>query len=145
MGDEWRGTNPFYLMIRHAQLDGAIVHTVVDLDEEGWTTIHSRIMRLPGRWYLVRKEDRTMPIVITVAEGEQPYYVARHVGIGSETPESLIQTEVIAYGLGKKRTDGHVDRLWHFHPQGVTVAGDDVDDIGVEIVKAMAVMGVGSE
>jgi hypothetical protein len=54
------------------------------------------------------------------------------------TPEKLIQHETIAYGLGKDD-----QWLWHFPEAGITVAGDDVMPIGIDVVKvtnALALM-----
>lgn len=133
---DWKGNHPFYLMIRHKQHDGKMVGTVVDLDEGGWSAKHKDLMRKPGRWYLVHKETRTMPLAMTVEEGEQPYYKARHVGIGSMTAEQVSQSELIAYGIGKKFRDGHVERMWYF-PQGMAVMGDDVNPIGIEMLKVV--------
>ena len=138
MGDtqQWHGDNPYYLMIRHAQdSDGKVVITVVDLDEKGWATTHKELMRKPGRWYLVHKEFQAIHLAMVVEEGDQPYYVARHVGIGSGV--GVTQAEVIAYGIGKKRPSGHVERLWRF-PQGLTVTGDDVNPLGIEVLKALS-------
>lgn len=141
--NDWKGDHPFYLMIRHRQDDGKMVSTIVDLDEGGWSEKHKDLMRKPGRWYLVHKVTRTMPLAMTVEEGEQPYYKARHVGIGSMPKDKVIQNELIAYGIGKKRLDGHVDRLWYF-PQGMAVCGDDVNAIGIEMLKVVNTIGMGA-
>ena len=93
-------------------------------------------MRKPGRWYLVDKATNVMPVAMLVEEGDQPYYVARHVGMGSGVRENTIQSETVAYGIGKKRPDGTVERLWHFY-EGVTVTGEDVYAFGIEVAKTM--------
>lgn len=135
MADEWKGENPFYLMIRHAQeSDGVIVNSIIDLDEEGWSQTYAHLMRIPGRWYLIRKETSIITLAMVVKEGEQPYYKARHIGMGSMVGEEVEQSEVIAYGLGRKLVDGHVERMWHFPDGPVTVIGDDVNDIGRELL-----------
>lgn len=136
MEDEWRGDNPFYLLIRHPQpSDGKMVQTVIDLDDIGWQERNAEIIGLPGRWYLVRKHDRAMPVAMVVKEGERPYYKARHVGMGAGTPDNTVQAEVIAYGLGKQKEDDTHDQIWHFFPGDVTCAGDDVNPIGTEVLK----------
>lgn len=130
---DWHGDNPFYLIIR--TLDGA--GTAIDLDEKGWSTKHHDLMRVAGTWYLVLKSTGFIPIAITVQEGEQPYYTARHVGIASSVPDAdgnVPRAQTVAYGLGKKRLDGHVDRLWHFM-NGLTVTGDDAEHFGIESIK----------
>lgn len=66
-----------------------------------------------------------------VDEGDQPYYAARHVGHGIGSPN--IQ-EIVAYGIGKKTAEGTI-RLWVL-PGGMICGGDDVDRIGVMMVKA---------
>lgn len=133
---EWAGENPFYLLIRHPQVtDGKMVATIIDLDEPGWMDRHSDITELPGRWFLVHKETKAMPIAVLVNEGERAYYKARHVGVGAGTPDAVLQAEVIAYGIGKEKADGTHDQLWHFFPGNITCAGDDVNPIGIEVLK----------
>ena len=136
MEGDWLGSNPFYLMIRHPQLsDGKIVNTIVDLDEADWIERHAEIIGLPGRWFLVHKENNEMPLAMVVLHGEKPYYKARHVGVGAGTPENTVQAETIAFGLGKECLDGSHSNLWHFYPGNITCAGDDVNPIGVEVLK----------
>ncbi len=125
---DWQGPNPFYLIISPRDGEGA----VIDLDETGWATLHADLMRLPGTWLLVHKEGQRAPLMVIVYEGEQPYYTARHVGVTGSGGGN----EITAYGIGKKLTDGHVLRLWTM-PNGIVCGGDDVDDIGVRIVKTM--------
>lgn len=129
---DWQGDCPVFLIIVIG--DEA---TFVDLDERGWSSKHADKMRSPGKWYLAKKEDGAVPIALVVNEGEQPYYTARHIGIASTAPDAdgnLPRVETIAYGLGKKRIDGHVDRLWWFR-NGLTVSGDDVESFGIESIK----------
>jgi hypothetical protein len=135
-GDNWLGSNPFYLMIRHPQLsDGKIVNAIVDLDEVEWVERQAEIIGLPGHWFLVKKADNAMPVAMVINAGEKPYYKARHVGMGAGTPENTVQAETIAYGLGKEMPDGSQDMLWHFYPSNVTCMGDDVNPIGAEVLK----------
>lgn len=117
--DEWQGTNPMFLIIVQAGQQPV----VIDLDEPGWIAKNSELMRAQGTWHLFRK-DHTPVFSLVVWEGEQPYYTARHIGtLGRE-----IRSELIAYGIGKKRLDGHVDRLWVL-PNGQICTGDDVDPL----------------
>jgi len=138
--DSWLGSNPFYLIIRHAQLsDGKMVQTVIDLDEEEWQDRHAEVVGLPGRWYLANKANRAMPVTMVINEGEQPFYKARHVGAAAAVSGihdgDTISAEVIAYGVGKDKNDGTQDMLWHFYPSNVTCMGDDVNPIGAEVLK----------
>ena len=54
--------------------------------------------------------------------------MARHFARAGAA-EGQEQARVSAYGIGKKRRDGHVDRLWIF-TTGQICAGDDVDIFG---------------
>ena len=143
MEDGFRGDHPFYLLIRHPQLsDGKIVQTVIDLDEAEWEQKNAEIIGLPGRWYLVRKADRAMPIAMVINDGEKPYYKARHVGAAAAMPalagakdNGMVSAEVIGYGVGKEKADGSHDVMWHFWPSNVTCMGDDVNPIGAEVLK----------
>lgn len=127
-GRRWHDSNPFYLTI---VLDDER-YIEQDLGEPGWIDKLSKagFMRAPGSWYLVRKEGGVIALMLTVADGEQPYYSARHAGF--VTTEQNI--EGTAYGIGKKRIDGHADRLWLLS-NGCVVTGDDVDSIIVRLLK----------
>lgn len=137
---EWQGDNPYYLMLQYHGESGDIEVRVIDLDSHQWATTHADVMRLQGEWYLVDKITRAIPIAIRVYEGEQPYYTARHVGSFTTPPgedgEFPLVPRVTAYGLGKKRVDGHVDRLWVFR-NGLVVAGDDVNDFAKDVLSMM--------
>jgi len=122
--DEWQGDNPFYLTIQTT--DG---NTIVDLDKPGWVKENEHLMRETGAWMLNHKYARMTVAIILVHEGEQPYYTARHVGIAFGGTG-----EIVAYGIGKKRLDGHVDRIWVL-PNGVICAGDDVEPIALAFIK----------
>jgi hypothetical protein len=124
--DEWKGPNPFYLTIQTAE-DG---NTVIDLDETGWLTTYAHLLRKPGAWMLNHKAVLQTVAIILVQDGEQPYYTARHVGIAFGG-----SGEMIAYGIGKKRLDGHVDRIWVL-PNGVICAGDDVEPLVLAFIRA---------
>lgn len=126
MVGEWHGDNPYYL---HASLIGGF-EADIDLDEKDWTTKHADLLRGQGVWSLVSKEVGIAPVILVVREGEQPYYTARHFKVAYGG-----QGHVVAYGIGKKRLDGHVDRLWVL-PNGIVCAGDDVDPLGNALLKA---------
>lgn len=128
MAGEWQGDNPFFLTIQVA----GIGNTVIDLDEPGWATKHAALMREPGAWLLNHKSGHQTVAIVLVHEGEQPYYTARHVGIAFGG-----SGEMIAYGIGKKRLDGHVDRIWVL-PNGVICAGDDVEPLVLAFMRAAA-------
>ena len=124
----WHDDNPFYLLIILA--DGRYVEQ--DLGEPGWIDRMNPtgVMRAPGVWHLVRKDSSSIVLMVEVAEGEQPYYLVRHAGFA--TKDQNIENK--AYGIGKKRLDGHVDRLWILS-NGCVVGGDDVDTIIVRLLK----------
>lgn len=118
--DGWLDSNPFYLVI---VLDDER-NIEQDLGERGWIQklSDSGFMRAPGTWYLVRKAGGLIVMMMLVNEGEQPYYVARHVGfVGVSGGAS---GETIIYGIGKKRLDGHTDRMW-IMSNGCYLTGDD--------------------
>lgn len=132
----WAGDNRFFLAIN---LAGTVNESIViDLDEPGWMSEDPGLMRAPGEWLLVAKGEPnslrgSVPcLAMVVMPGEQPYYTMHHVGLASGG-----SGEILIPGIGKKRADGHVDRLWLL-PNGIVCAGDDADIIGVNILKAMA-------
>jgi hypothetical protein len=47
---------------------------------------------------------------------------------------------MIAYGIGKKRLDGHVDRIWVL-PNGVICTGDDVEPLVLAFIRAGGAQG----
>lgn len=118
--EPWQGDIPVFLLI----VRGA-AQNVIDLDERGWLETHKDLLRGESTWHLIDKKTIGICFSMIVREGEQPYYVARHFARadGSDAKAS-------AYGIGKKRLDGHVDRLWIFYPSGQVCAGDDVDLFG---------------
>lgn len=133
---EWQGDNPFCLIIREAQgVVGVFTDHLIDLDQPGWLTEYSHLMRVPGEWLLARKHGSVPVLHLHVAEGEQPYYTARVYttftppagwhGLGEiDLAEVNDQARVKIYGIGKKHPDGHVDRMWVL-PSGAICAGDD--------------------
>jgi hypothetical protein len=118
------GDTPFYLILQFEDENVGI-----DLDEYQWYAKNEQYMRKPGRWLLVHKASQHPILVMQVRDGEQPYYVARHVGIVGSGGSN----EVTAYGIGKKRVDGHTDRLWAM-PNGTVCGGDDVESIGIGLL-----------
>ena len=124
------GPNPYYLMI----VTAAGRHIQIDLDEPGWRKSYKAFLRAAGQWYLVRKVDGIIVLTMLVLEGEQPYYVARHVGFAG-TNDAQIHAETVNYGIGKKRLDGHVDRIWVM-ANGCITLGDDVEPISLDLLKA---------
>lgn len=125
----WADANPFCLVIRR---DDTREATMIDLGESGWVARHASWMRAPGRWFLVRKGDPQPILAVTVEEGEQPYYTARHTGVAGGGGNS----EIVAYGIGKKRLDGQVDRLWVL-PNGTICGGDDVSSLALDMLHSM--------
>lgn len=131
----WLGPNPYYLMIVLAPSDGQLGQSIaeIDLDQSGWSSFYARFMRGVGQWYLVRKVDRVVVATMLVYDGEQPYYVARHVGFANTGGEG--GGETTNYGIGKKRLDGHVDRVW-IMANGCVTLGDDVEPISLDLLKS---------
>lgn len=123
---EWCGEAPFFLVIQTDQ------DHIIDLDEPQWAKTYKKLLRAPGTWALMHKEGRRHPLLMVVHPGDQPYYTARHVGITS----SAGGNEITAYGIGKKRPDGSMVRMWMM-PNGTVCGGDDVDDIGTRMVRAL--------
>lgn len=126
MADEWLGTHPFYLLIQVAGRG----NTVIDIDETQWMVKHADLMREQGAWLLNLKENYQTVAIVLVGPGEQPYFTIKHTGIAFGG-----SGEIAAYGIGKKRVDGHVDRIWVL-PNGVVCTGDDVEDISLALIKA---------
>jgi hypothetical protein len=125
---KWADDNPWYLHIVRPNA----AEQIIDLGEYQWATTYAEWMRGRSRWYLVRKADNFPVLVIDVGDDDQPYYTARHIGkIGSGGTN-----QIIAYGIGAKRYDGVIDRLWIL-PGGMVCAGDDVDGLGIAIVEAL--------
>jgi hypothetical protein len=127
----WWDDHPYYLLIVARDDVGGFVE--IDLGERGWLVKYADWMRRVSTWHLVEKEKGTIKLIMPVHQGEQPYYVARHVGIGGPAGSS----EITAYGIGKKRKlNGRwvTERIWMM-PDGTTCGGDDVDFLGIEIVK----------
>lgn len=126
----WEGPTPYYLMIvSNRETDESVT---IDLDVSQWATTHAAWMRRPAVWFLIHKEHQSSALTVWVHEGEQPYYTARHVGITG----SGGGREITAYGIGKKKANGEMVRLWVM-PNGFVCGGDDVDDLGVRMVKAL--------
>ena len=117
--------NPFFLVISPPGVQ-------IDLDQPGWVAEYADLMRQPGRWYLCRRVDGVLLLAMTVLEGEQPYYTKRH--IGQIVVASGVSRETVAHGIGKKRLDGHVDRLWVLPGLATVCGGDDVEQLTMEFV-----------
>jgi hypothetical protein len=128
--EQWNGENPFYLLhVRNEVLDFGdggkqeiFAHTIIDLDTPGWMAEAGRIFRSVGELHLVRKVNNAVALSVHLNEGEQGYYVARHVGFAS----TQAQSETIAYGIGKKRANGNEDNLWAL-AWGQVCGGNDVE------------------
>lgn len=120
----WFGENPFYLVISMPDENIGI-----DLDEPGWIAKYTDVFRKPAKWYLIHKLTNHQALALILYEGDQGYYTARHVGIAGSGGGN----EITAYGIGAKRADGRVDRLWLL-PNGTVCTGEDVDGIGILLV-----------
>lgn len=123
--EPWHGENPFYLIILH----DAAVPKRIDLDESGWLAKLKDDIDAPGEWHLVTKLTDKVILSLRVEEGDQPYYVGRHIGFAGASSNS----EVIAYGIGKKSQrfrkgtwQFNEDNLWVL-PWGQICGGADVE------------------
>lgn len=125
----WLDANPFYLLL---MLDEVAEAVKIDLAERGWIAKHNALghLRATGRWYLVVKTTEIVLLAMAVLPGEQPYYVARHVGFAKVGGGS----ETTVYGIGKKRLDGHADRFW-IAKNGAVMIGDDVELLALDMLK----------
>lgn len=140
--DGWWDAHPYYLLIVARDEEGGFVE--IDLGEPGWVKRYAEWMRRVSTWHLVEKVTGTIKLIMPVHWDEKPYYVARHVGMAGAAGSR----EITAYGIGKKRlvkaeSGAHAkretevwvtERIWMM-PDGTVCGGDDVDFLGIEIVK----------
>ena len=127
---EWADDNPFFLLLTADR-----EHAFIDLGKRNWLKTNRAWLRREARWHLVQKAGQRILAVMDVLPGEQPYYVARHVGVVAMGGNDGTKNETVAYGIGKKRLDGHVDRLW-FMANGAVTLGDDLEKIAVDLLRA---------
>ena len=118
----FHGDSPFFLVLELGERKVGI-----DLDEGMWTEKYAEHLREPGSWWLVHKQSQRAMMGLIVDPGDQPYFVKRHVG------NLMSSAEVVAYGLGKKRANGEMVRIWLL-PNGMICGGDDVDIIASRMV-----------
>jgi hypothetical protein len=141
--DEWFDDNPYFVLLTALEPNenGMNDFLILDVGEPQWQVVHSEWLRRPATWYLCEKAGaKNVKLAQIVFEGDQPYYVKRHIGqimVGSGQGRSLI-----AYGIGKKvpareNNEARTERLWLL-PGGVVCAGDDVEKLGMAIVETMA-------
>lgn len=123
----WAGDHPLFLII--SPFDGR-GNVGIDLDTR-WLTDHADLLRIPALWQCIVKETGAVLMAMYIYEGEQPYFVKRHVGVTGGG-----SNETFAYGMGKKLTDGTTYRMWVLE-NGTFCMGDDVDTLGVNLVKQM--------
>lgn len=123
----WVDDNPYFLAF--ADDDEGVT---IDLGEHGWMTRYAAWMRRPGVVSLGRKTDAAFVLIIQINPGDVAHYIARHVGVTG----SAGGNEIVAYGIGKIAPDGTVTQLWVM-PGGSVCGGEDVDPLGVRMVKAL--------
>lgn len=123
----WADENPWFLFI---QLRSGNAFLVIDLGRKGWAAEYAEYLREPAYWRLVEKTTLDSPFSMVVHPGEQPYYTCRVIG-NTSSPEPIR-----IYGIGKKRVDGHTDRLWVL-PNGDIVTGDDESHFGPLLLKEL--------
>lgn len=121
----WKGETPFFLII---ELDDKPPEGNIGIDlDTPWTTTHSQHLRSPGTWWLVHKQTRQPVMGVIVNDGDQPYFTRHHVG------NLMSRRELIAFGMGKKCSDGTMVRNWIL-PNGIVCGGDDVDIIAARML-----------
>jgi hypothetical protein len=128
MVTQWSDDNPYYLAIFEDSGDGL----VIDLGERGWMTKFADWVDREGVFSLMRKSDHATVLMVEIGPGDIPYYAARHVGVTG----SAGGNEIVAYGIGKTAIDGTMTKLWVM-PTGMVCGGDDVDTLGVRLIKVM--------
>ena len=101
----WAGDCPFFLIIE-LRVKPDTGHVGIDLDFPGWAKGNKAILREPGIWWLMSKVTGTPVMALTVDDGDQPYFTRHHVG------NVHTGAELVAYGMGKKRPGGVVERVW---------------------------------
>lgn len=121
---EWTGECPYFLLFVPASREPQLDHITIDLDEPSWLSRYGYIFRTEGEMFLIQKLTERVLLSVRLNEGDQGYYVARHVGIASGA--NPVKNEVVAYGIGKKRADGNQDNLWYL-PWGQVCGGNDVE------------------
>ena len=128
--ETWQGTSPYFVLVLR---DGE--PHIIDVDERGWVQRHAELLRCISTWHLCSKEPQGIVFSIVIGEGEQAYYRARHFK-RDLLHSGETQAHITAYGIGKRRRDGHTDSLWIF-PTGQICAGDDVNIFGQAILARM--------
>lgn len=125
----WSGDKPFYVLIINKSQP-----TIIDLDVKDWAQIPKikRLLRAEATWHLIAKNGNAIVFTMVVRKGEQPYYTERHfrrTTLALVEDQQVDQPRADAFGIGKKRLDGHTDRMWVF-TDGQVCMGDDVDILG---------------
>jgi hypothetical protein len=101
---------------------------------------YSEIFSYEGLWALIWKDGSRAPLLMTVGPYDAPFYSAHHVGLTGSGGSN----EIVAYGIGKKNGQTGVETtLWNL-PGGAICAGDDVDRLGVTIVRSLGPRPVGT-
>jgi hypothetical protein len=102
-------------------------------------TLHKDVLFAEGLWALLWKDGSRAPLLMTVGPYDTPFYSAHHVGLTGSGGSN----EIIAYGIGKEnRQTGARTSLWNL-PGGPVCGGDDVDQLGVQMVRALGPRPVG--
>jgi len=121
---DWVGDNPFWLMFERPGDEGNIG---VDLDAGGWIEANKELLRSPGTVHLMAKRTKRSLFIVLMEEGDQFYYAKRHIG------NLMAGSEVVAYGIGKKKSDGTTVNLW-LMPNGTVCGGNDVDVLAARMI-----------
>lgn len=119
----WIGNSPFWLKCETPS-DGNVG---IDVDQKGWMDEYYDLVRKPGTWFLMEKRRRRPLFVVLLEAGDELYFAKRHVG------DVMTAQEIVAYGIGKKKPDGRLERLWLL-PNGVACVNDDVDPLGARML-----------
>ena len=121
---------PYYLLITRENSS----YIKINVEEPEWMKTHAAWMRGASRWYMVTIDTDEVKLVVDVADGDQPYYAARHLNV---VRGPNVGRHVLAYGIGAKRVGGQTDRMW-LMPDGTVCVGNDVDILLDAYVKRQA-------
>jgi hypothetical protein len=139
---QWADDNPYFLVCVAAERhpERGYDTATIDLGEQGWHVKHSEWMRRPSEWYLCEKAaPQRAVLALIVNDGDQPYYVKKHVGqMELDTGRSR---SLVVHGIGKKvpaTPDAYerTDRIWIL-PHGVICGGEDVERLAIAVVSTM--------
>lgn len=118
---DWAGESPIYLVIAPDDPDAGNIG--IDVDAGGWISENQALFRTPSTWFLMSKVTSTPLFAVVIEDGDQAFFVKHHVG------NLMAGIQMTSYGLGKKKADGSVTKLWLLPNGWVCGSEEDVDVI----------------